>query len=211
VLPPLAALITAAAAVAALRSLKHDFETPGACFCPAIKRAENELRDKEEDEMTRLLASVMAIALAALLVPATGSPSAQETRPHSATCVAVPDDPLSPVVHATGTCQATHLGRDRFESRHTLVPTGPPDANGVLPLAIVGGAGTHRSASGDELSSLYEGTGSVNLVTGRIEFELQGRYTGGTGRFAGASGTTRISGVVEDGVARFTEEGSITY
>jgi hypothetical protein len=161
--------------------------------------------------MTRLPAFVMTITLTALLVPSTGSSSAQETRPHRATCVAVPDDPLSPVVHATGTCQATHLGRDRFESRHTLVPTGPPDANGVLPLAIVGGTGAHRSASGDELHSVYEGTGTVSLLTGRIEFELQGRYTGGTGRFAGASGTTRISGVVEGGVARFIEEGSITY
>lgn len=161
--------------------------------------------------MTRLLASALAIALTALLVPAIGLSSAQETRPHRATCLAVPDDPLSPVVHATGTCQATHLGRDRFESRHTLVPTGPPDANGVLPLAIVGGTGAHRSASGDELYSVYEGTGTVNLVTGRIEFELEGLYTGGTGRFAGASGSTRISGVVENGVARFTEEGSITY
>ena len=161
--------------------------------------------------MTRFLPSLAAIALAALLAPATGASSAQETRPHRATCVAVPDDPLSPVVHATGTCQATHLGRDRFESRHTLVPTGPPDASGVLPLAIVGGTGVHRSASRDELYSVYEGSGSVNLVTGRVEFELQGRYTGGTGRFAGASGSTHISGVVEDGVARFTEEGSITY
>lgn len=161
--------------------------------------------------MTRLFAPLAAIALAALLAPATGASSAQETRPQKATCIAVPDDPLSPVVHATGTCQTTHLGRDRFESQHTVIPTGPPDASGVLPIAVVGGTGTHVAASGDELYSAYEGTGGVNLATGRIEFELQGRYTGGTGRFAGASGTTNISGVVEDGIARFTEEGSITY
>ena len=152
-----------------------------------------------------------ALAVAALLAPATGVSSAQVTRPQKATCVAVPDDPLSPTVHVTGTCQTTHLGRDRFESSHTVVPLGFPDADGVVPVAIVGGTGKHVAADGDELDSAYEGTGRVFLLTGRIEFELQGRYTGGTGRFAGASGTTRISGAVEDGVARFSEEGSITY
>jgi hypothetical protein len=34
---------------------------------------------------------------------------------------------------------------------------------------------------------------------------------GGSGRFAAASGATNIVGVVEGGVARFTEQGSITY
>lgn len=161
--------------------------------------------------MIRLLASLSAIAAAALVAPATGASSAHETRPQKATCVAVPDDPLSPTVHVTGTCQTTHLGRDRFESSHTLIPLGFPDADGVVPVAIVGGTGKHVAANGDELDSAYEGTGRVFLLTGRIEFELQGRYTGGTGRFVGASGTTQISGVVEDGIARFTEEGSIGY
>jgi hypothetical protein len=161
--------------------------------------------------MTRLLATVTVIGLAALLAAATGSSSAQETRPLRSTCVAVPADPLSPVVHATGTCQTTHLGRDRFEGTHMVIPLGFPDADGWLPIAVVGGAGTHVAANGDELRSAYEGTGRASLLTGRIEFELHGRYTGGTGRFAGASGSTDISGVVEDGIARFTEEGSITY
>lgn len=161
--------------------------------------------------MNKLPASVLAIALTALLVPATGVSAAQETRPHRASCVAVPDDPLSPVVHATGICQSTHLGRDRYESRHTVIPVGPPDARGILPIAIVDGTGTSVAASGDELSFVYEGTGHVDLVTGRVEFELRLRYTGGTGRFTGASGATRIAGVVENGVARLVENGSITY
>jgi hypothetical protein len=48
--------------------------------------------------MTRLFASVAAIAFTALLAPATGASSAQEIRPQKATCVALPDDPLSPNV-----------------------------------------------------------------------------------------------------------------
>ena len=159
----------------------------------------------------RLQWAVAALVAAALLVPAAGSSSAQETRPHRATCVAVPEDPLSQEVHTMGSCLATHLGRETFEAEHTVVPTGAPDANGLVPIAVVGGRATHVAADGDRLRSEYQGTGSVDLLSGRIVFALDGRYTGGTGRFEGASGSTRITGVVEAGVARFVEEGSITY
>ena len=157
--------------------------------------------------LTRLTA---ALGAAALLLPVAASSSSQETRPHRATCVGVPDDPLSPNVHITGSCQATHLGRETFEAEHTVVPTGPP-VNGLLPIAVVGGQATHVAANGDELRSAYVGTGVVDLQTGRIDFELTGIYVGGSGRFTGASGATDIVGVVESGVAHFTEEGSITY
>ncbi len=66
------------------------------------------------------------------------------------------------------------------------------------------------AADGDELRSAYVGTGTVDLQTGRIDFEFTGTYVGGSGRFTGASGATHIVGVVEGGVADFTEEGSIT-
>ena len=158
-----------------------------------------------------LLRLLVTAALAALLVPTAASSSAQEARPYKATCTAIPEDPLSPHVRATGFCQATHFGRDALVAEHDVVPTGPPDASGMLPIAVLAGRSTHVAANGDELYSAYTGTGRVNLVTGRIEFELEGRYTGGTGRFANASGATRIQGVVEGGVASYAEEGSITY
>lgn len=157
--------------------------------------------------LTRLTA---ALGAAAFLLPVASSASSQETRPHRATCVGVPDDPLSPNVHVTGSCQATHLGRETFEAEHTVVPTGLP-VDGLLPIAVVGGQATHVAANGDELRSAYAGTGAVDLQTGRIEFEFTGMYVGGSGRFTGASGATHIVGVVEGGVARFTEEGSIRY
>lgn len=158
----------------------------------------------------RLSGLTAAVIAAALVLPVAASSSSQETRPHRATCVGVPDDPLSPNVHVTGSCQATHLGRETFEAEHTVVPTGLP-VNGVLPIAVVGGHATHVAANGDELRSEYMGAGVVDLQTGRIEFELDGHYVGGSGRFAGASGTTRIVGVVDDGIASFTEEGVVTY
>jgi hypothetical protein len=161
--------------------------------------------------VARLRWTVAALGVAVLLAPAAGSSSAQETKPHKATCVAIPEDPLSPNVRTKGVCQATHLGRETFEAAHNVVPTGPPDANGLLPIAVLGGSATHVAANGDALRSEYAGTGSIDLLSGRIVFALDGRYVGGTGRFQGASGTTRITGVVEGGVARFVEEGSITY
>jgi hypothetical protein len=159
----------------------------------------------------RLLHVLATAALTALLLPTAATSSAQETRPYRATCVAIPEDPFSPQVRAKGSCQATHLGRDSFVAAHNVVPTGPPDANGDLPIAITGGQATHVAGNGDELHTVYGGTGRISLTTGRIEFDFEGQYTGGTGRFAGASGTSQIWGVVENGVARYREAGTITY
>ena len=161
--------------------------------------------------MTRLLAAGATALFLALLAPATASTSAQQTRPFTSTCVAVVDDPLSPNVTVRGTCRTTHLGLDSFVASHTVIPTGLPDASGVVPIAAVGGRATHVAANGDTLLTAYEGVGRVYLLTGLIEFELTGVFIGGTGRFAGASGTSRIEGVVEDGVTRYKEMGSISY
>ena len=161
--------------------------------------------------MKRLLALATALVVSALLVPAAATSASQEARPHMGTCVGVPDDPLALEVNITGTCLVTHLGLDTFESSHTVIPTGFDPVTMVVDLAIVSGQGRHRAANGDLLFSEYQGTGQAELLTGRIVFEATTRFVGGTGRFAGASGASRIWGVVEDGVARFSEQGSITY
>ena len=163
--------------------------------------------------MRRLLMSTAAIALGLLLVAPAALSKAQQTRPHRAVCVGVPDDPLAVEVHVTGTCQATHLGRDRFESSHTVTPL-PETFDPVtmtVQLRVDDGTAEPRAANGDLLFSEYEGTGVLYLLTGRIEFRFDGRFTGGTARFEGASGETTVEGVVESGVARFVDAGTITY
>jgi hypothetical protein len=163
--------------------------------------------------MRRLLTSAAALALALLVVAPAAAPSAQQTRPHKAVCVGVPDDPLALEVHVTGTCQATHLGRDHFESSHTVTPlpeTFDPVAL-TIRLRVDDGTARHRAANGDLLFSEYAGSGVLSLVTGRIDFRFEGEFTGGTGRFEGATGDTTINGVLENGVARFVDVGSITY
>lgn len=49
------------------------------------------------------------------------------------------------------------------------------------------------------------------LVAALAVFGADTTLTGGTGRFEGASGSSRIRGVVDGGVARLSEKGTITY
>jgi hypothetical protein len=163
--------------------------------------------------MRRLLTSAAAIALAILLIAPTATSSAQKTRPFVAACVGEPDDPLALDVHVKGTCLATHLGRDRFESSHTVTPlqdTFDPVAM-TIRLRVDAGTAMHRASNGDLLFSEYSGVGLLHLATGRIDFQFEGRWTGGTGRFSGATGRTTIHGVLLDDVARFIDIGTITF
>jgi hypothetical protein len=168
---------------------------------------------QREGSMRRLITSTAVFALAMLLLAPTAISSAQKTRPFVAVCVGVPDDPLALEVNVTGVCLATHLGRDRFESSHTVTPlpeTFDPATN-TIRLRVDNGVATHRAANGDMLFSEYAGGGVLNLGTGRIDFRFEGRWVGGTGRFADASGETTVVGVLENGVARFVDFGAIRF
>jgi hypothetical protein len=92
------------------------------------------------------------------------------------------------VTDAQGT--ASHLGRTIFHSEHCIVPT--PDGG-----QIVGGVLVLTAANGDELHGTYTGSfgafppiGEPIVVTGTWIF------SGGTGRFANASGTAQMSAKV---------------
>lgn len=95
-----------------------------------------------------ILRLLSATALVALLLPAAAVSTPSPPRPFKATCTAIPEDPLSPQVRVMGTCQSTHLGRETFTAFYELVPTGPPEASEMLPVAIVGGRGTHSPPTG---------------------------------------------------------------
>lgn len=86
--------------------------------------------------------------------------------------------PLQPpfaLVEGVATGQASHLGRFTVEFPHTVN------------FATASGAGTYTfvAANGDTLTATFTGQAQLGTVTSILE---QATITGGTGRFAGASG-----------------------
>jgi hypothetical protein len=83
----------------------------------------------------------------------------------------------------------SHLGASTFAAQHcnrTL------SAN---PLVVdTSGGGSIAAANGDELSMTYVGTSAAFVVFPTVvHFELAATINGGTGRFAGATGSSTIS------------------
>ncbi len=101
-----------------------------------------------------------------------------------------------------GTCQLSHLGRTGFD--------GILEIN--LLLGMQTGTRTFTAANGDELYATVAGT-SAPIGPGLIGFSATFTFTGGTGRFANASGSAQGEGVANQ-VTQTTMvrlEGSIGY
>jgi len=84
---------------------------------------------------------------------------------------------------------ATHTGKYDIVNSHCLNP-----ATG----ALTNGTFVKTAANGDQLFGTYEGTTSVIQPPAPIGvFEITGTvtFTGGTGRFTEATGTTTMSGI----------------
>jgi hypothetical protein len=73
------------------------------------------------------------------------------------------------------------------------------------------------AANGDRVNSSFTGTGTTNLADFTAVFEGTDTFSGGTGRFADASGTAHIQGTAVldpatgTGKGQFTIAGTITY
>ena len=83
-----------------------------------------------------------------------------------------------------GAGTATYLGAYSEAGTIQLTPTADPAVFNANATA------TYTAANGDQLYAVF--TGQLNGVTGVITATVT--YTGGTGRFAGASGTATLSG-----------------
>ena len=156
-----------------------------------------------------------AVALvASLTVPVAAVSASSVTRPMSGSCVTAPVlvPPSSPGalfgVTITGTCRFTHLGRTDMAARQDVF-AGP----GGLSLA---GHAVYTAANGDLLETSYSGPVQQ---TGPASVSFSGTETivGGTGRFAGATGSVRYAGEAVTappgvpGVGAVSVDGSITY
>lgn len=102
----------------------------------------------------------------------------------------------------TGVCQLAHLGRAEFYSAKVIdLATGTQTTEA-----------TFTAANGDVLRAAGAGTNSP-AGPGRARFTATLTFTGGTGRFARASGEARVTGEA-DLVARtstLTLEGAVAY
>jgi hypothetical protein len=101
-----------------------------------------------------------------------------------------------------GTCQLSHLGRTGFD--------GILEVN--LLLGTQTGTRTFTAANGDELYATAAGI-SAPIGPGLIGFSATFTFTGGTGRFANASGTAQGNGVANQMTQTTTVriEGEISY
>jgi hypothetical protein len=160
------------------------------------------------------LAAAVMLVVASLAVPAAAVAADSVTRPMSGSCITVPVlvPPSTPGalfgVTITGTCRFTHLGRTEMAAAQDVF-AGPGG------LSLAGGA-VYTAANGDRIQTSY---GGPVQVTGPVSVSFSGTETivGGTGRFAGATGSVHYEGDAVTappglpGAGRVGIDGSITY
>jgi hypothetical protein len=138
---------------------------------------------------------------------ATSTDASDVARPMSGRCETTLDPavPLAPGVIRQvdrGTCQLSHLGRSDLVSDKVIqLMTGTQTT-----------AATFTAADGDVLRATGQGTNALT-GPGRARFTATLTFVGGTGRFAGATGTVAVVGET-DLVARratLTLDGQIAY
>ena len=104
-------------------------------------------------------------------------------------------------VVASGAGTATHLGAITVERTATLTATSTP---GVFDF---NGEATLTAASGEQLTTTI--TGTFNAIVGHADLVYE--WTGGTGRFEHATGTTFWSVDVANGEYDVVANGQISY
>lgn len=106
----------------------------------------------------------------------------------------------------TGAGVAAHLGKVTGTATDCIIP-------GDSVYTFTGGHLVLTAANGDTLTADY--SGSLTPTTAPAVFTLAGSYriTGGTGRFAGATGTGYMQGVnnIVSGAGAYTLNGEIAY
>lgn len=154
-------------------------------------------------------AQPLALILLAMTAACSDDPtaSASVARPAGARCttsiVITAAAPLT--MHITGVCNRQHLGRTTVVIDQTVDGTG-----------VITGTVTYAAANGDLLNSTFNGY--VTSPPGpNVAFRGTETYTGGTGRFAEAFGSSELEGratvnyATGTGTGEYTTTGSISY
>jgi hypothetical protein len=127
------------------------------------------------------LAASLALAIVAVLALA-GPAAAQKQVPFKGSFEgtvtrSLPPPPIAVLVDAVGT--ATQLGLFTLEIPHVVIP---PNASGSYDFV---------AANGDTLTAEFTGV-SMLVAPGILYIEESATITGGTGRFAGATGSFSV-------------------
>ena len=130
------------------------------------------------------------------------------SRPFSGSCTLTfnaPPFPLPAIHHQidTGPCLFTHLGRTELYGELDI----------DFAAGTQSGWRTLTAANGDELHLTVSGRNGAGAVGGMVSIDAQFVIVGGTGRFAGATGSGRATGVANLMTRTTTAamSGSITY
>ncbi|MGH2728387.1 MAG: hypothetical protein ACRDKS_15570 [Actinomycetota bacterium] len=86
------------------------------------------------------------------------------------------------------TGKSSHLGKYSLVAQESIH---------LETLAVSEGSFTLTAANGDTISGTYAGRGTPDGEPGVIAFRASGPVTGGTGRFAGATGELTFTGVAD--------------
>jgi hypothetical protein len=155
--------------------------------------------------------STVALMLGASL-PAIGK---TPVRPYGGSCEAVVTVLTDPGVFPQELsirldCKLKHLGRTSGLILQTVTPTA---LSGSTVFANIENFTVYTAANGDTLESTQAGTGTIDLATGAVHFVLTETFTGGTGRFANASGSSDLEGdaSIFTNIGFYTVVGQIQY
>jgi hypothetical protein len=161
----------------------------------------------------RIGIAAFAILTAALMQSA--AMAADPSRPHKGSCSTIVTPVSAPGVfpqqlRIDSDCRLTHLGRTTGQTIQTVALAGPPST--TIPLNIVN-VTTYQAANGDQLYMLFTGSGQLDPGTGNVTFYGTETYNGGTGRFAGATGSASVDGSASifTNLGTFTLQGRIAY
>lgn len=129
--------------------------------------------------------TLAALAVLAATVPASAGkhvPFKGTWSGQTVSAMPLPDDPFVIAVVSTGTGNVTHLGRYTMTSPHLS----------YLLTGFAEGRQEFTAANGDQLTATFAGF-FTPTPDGLLTADLQATITGGTGRFAGATGNYTFS------------------
>jgi len=137
--------------------------------------------------------------------------------PASGTCPVFEAVP-SAFISIQGTCQLTHLGQSTTDANQQLVfaldAHGQPVlANGQPVVSRLVNCAAFTAANGDRLEFTAVASTSAGPAGATAVFNGSLSFTGGTGRFAKASGTASIDGAADlaTSTGQFAVDGSVVY